>query len=233
MAWGLEIPSNFGPCRPEGVFVGYLEKQLEKFNAMSLEEKARFDGRYAVYKSFIFEKFNFEVGAKAGTKIPVEPLEDNDWPTEFQSKNAYTTLCSWANAEGIFLVEAALKGIIEELEPDVHQFRSVRAINCDGEPFGKQYFLMVVGRYLTSFSPEDSDPESYFKTGGSYVARSYSSKVSGLAIKRSAFGAAHLWKERFGPGVLSRPQVLFSDQLQAKMKKEKMRLPKHYRLKEV
>ena len=56
----------------------------------------------------------------------------------------------------IYAVEAALKDIIEGLEPGVHQFNPVQILTSKGEPWPAEYFLMVVGRYLDSFRPDQT-----------------------------------------------------------------------------
>ena len=89
---------------------------------------------------------------------------------------------------------------------------------------------MVIGTFLTSFDPEQSERDSWSSSGGSYWAAFHNARLaSGLAMRSAVFGDRHLWRERD----LRRPQIYFSDTVQAKIKSAGLSMPKHFKLKGV
>ncbi|WP_210207207.1 hypothetical protein [Rhodoblastus acidophilus] len=97
--------------------------------------------------------------------------------------------------------------------------------------YPKQYFVMVIGQYIDSFSPEQSDAANLKRNGVRryLVLRDDSIKaMSGLAFFRNLFGDAHLWRERYITNVL----FCLSDQLKSEIDHLGLRVPKHYTMKE-
>ena len=53
--------------------------------------------------------------------------------------------------------------------------------------------------------------------------------ITGLALSKDAIGGAHLWREK----KLTQPDIFLSDTLKARAMDAGLRLPKHFRMKEV
>lgn len=251
MVWGMGVPSNFGEFWPDGNFEGldkngtdlWSERLRLHYLAQSPEEQRRlydygdkhvgFGAGY--YASYVSGKFVQELGAPANPEgllfSPVEPLEA---PQFFLTEKNYQALGSLiALNYGVRAVDEKLKAIIERLEPGVHQFFPIEIRMPRGKLFPAKYHTMVIGRFLDSFSPENSKMESWGDYGpnypNSYSYKASSAGISGLALAKARFGDAHLWRERSFTSAL----MCFSDALRTEIAKTGLRLPKHYSMKEV
>jgi hypothetical protein len=100
------------------------------------------------------------------------------------------------------------------------------------EPYPVPYYLMVIGRFLESFSPEQSAPGSFSDEGGSpkwySVSFTAMGRDSGIVFSRSGFAGAHLWRERRLSHL-----VCMSNELQAEIKRAGLRIWKHWPMREV
>lgn len=233
MVWALIEPGSFGDFFPDGDFVGKKEQLAAHFDKISAEFQAMFGGSSASYKSYVSSKFTNEIGTKIGEKPKLVPLEPHEKPSWFQTEKRYTSLGSIIETSNQLLaVDEALKTIVERLEPGVHDFWPMQITMPKGEVYPKKYYAMVIGQFKDSFSPENSEEGSWTteKNYDSYVVRIDNKQyVSGLAFLKKATGTAHLWRER----KLRRPNICFSDALQAEIDNAGLRISKHIRSKEV
>jgi hypothetical protein len=241
MVWGLSMPSSFGDFFPNGDYVGWDEELTRYFNEeMPAEEQALFgeSGTGSIVKTrsyihFVAEKFKNEYGSnKLGGLPPITPIEAHETPKRFETVKTYTSLGSLVKLTNrILAVDETLKDIIERLEPGVHHFFPLQITIPKKQAYPKRYYVMAVGQYLDSFSPEKSNEGSWRdRTIGYYTAFDETKKyLAGLAFSKSVFGKAHLWRERH----LISPEIIFSDELQAEIAKAGLRLPKHYQMKAV
>jgi hypothetical protein len=238
MVWGLSMPSSFGDFFPHGGYVGWDEERTRYFNEkMTSEQKALFGNGAGIqeimYHNFVAAKFKNEYGSnKLGGLPPITPIEAHESPKWFETKKSYSSLGSLIIlASGLWAVDETLKDIIERFEPGVHHFFPLQITMPKKQAYPKRYYIMAIGQYLDSFSPEKSNERSWRdRTMGYYTAFDETKKyLAGLAFSKSVFGKAHLWRERH----LISPEIIFSDELQAEIAKAGLRLPKHYQMKEM
>jgi hypothetical protein len=233
MVWGLNMPSSFGAYFPDGKYVGYSEK-LEKYfrEDMTEEGKAKSAYRDTKYVSRVVQKFS-RGPSDLDNGVPLGPIAEHEWPDQYELSRPYSALGSlfMMNSQ-ILAVETALRDIVERLEPGVHQFRQISVTTRKGAAVAKQYHTMVIGRFLDCFDPAASDEGSWEKEHGyeSYWAFMNSSRyISGLAFSKVKMNNAHMWRER----KVRSPEIYFSDALKSEFDRAGLRLPRHFRMKEV
>jgi hypothetical protein len=240
MVWGLKMPSGFGDYFPEpgAGHVGWRESLTKYFNeAMPAEEKALLldqpGSAVGSYVYFVSTKFYGEPGRSWGGRPPITPVAEHEWPMWYETKKRYSTIGSlWEMSGQIPAVEEALKDVIERLEPGVHHFHPITVTTRKGDIYPKRYYTMVIGQFLDSFEPAKSAEGSWSKEKDydSYTAYIDDKKcIEGLALSSASFGSAHLWRERR----LRSPDIFLSDILKAEIDKAGLRIPRHYRMKEV
>ncbi|NJM83197.1 MAG: hypothetical protein HC844_12535 [Tabrizicola sp.] len=133
------------------------------------------------------------------------------------------------------MVDAAMRDIIELLDPGIHQFRPVRITTKHDEDFPGKHFSMMIGRFIDSFSPQHSDAEHFrvefdsINKHQQYFSLSADRSPSSLAFSRTAFHGAHLWRER----CLWMPNVLISNELRDAIKAAGLKTPTLYKATEV
>lgn len=260
MVWGMSLPSGFGDFWPSGEAEydkktresGWGDRLRLFYLAQAPEEQRRLldYGENHVgygaggYRSYVAGKFFSEHGADklvadryhfgspehpcSKVYIPVEPHEA---PQSYTTEKSYQALGSFIQLSGLAMaVDEPLKEIIERLEPGVHQFFPIEIRMPRGKLYPTQYYTVVIGQYLDSFSPENSDEYAFRENGKyGYIHERNKAGVIGLAFSKSAFGNAHLWRERCFRQIL----FCFSDELQAEIIGAGLRVPKHYKMMEV
>ncbi|WP_454607829.1 imm11 family protein [Labrenzia sp. MBR-25] len=230
------MPSGFGAYFPDGDYVGYRERLTKYFDEeMPAEEKAKFgEDKDIGYVSHVVQNFTYEPGTAHGDNIPCRLVAEYEWPEEYELVKTYKALGSLFEMNGQLLaVEPAFKDVVERLEPGIHHFRPLRVTTRKREAYPKRYYTMVISKFLDCFDPASSAEGSWEKPSEDYDSyRVYidtKKYMEGLAFSRSAIGNAHLWRERR----LYSPQIYFSDALKAAFDRAGLRLPRHYRMKEV
>jgi hypothetical protein len=88
----------------------------------------------------------------------------------------------------------------------------------------------VVGQYFDSISQAESDPGSLRANGEyRYFSPETKKEISGIALRKAVFGNAQLWRERrFGEWL-----TCFSDDLISEIAQAGLRLPRHYKMKDL
>ncbi|KYG24326.1 hypothetical protein SE92_32100 [Bradyrhizobium sp. AT1] len=223
MVWGLVDPNSFGEFFPYGDFVGWEEGVKRHFDEeMSAEQRAAFDNWDVNYRETVSRKFTEDGGALS---------ESHQRPSEFrldESGKSLGALLLLTNR--LLAVDAKMHELIESLEPGVHQFWPLRITQKKGEEYPVPYFGMIVRHFIDSFVPgesvgyEGSQELNFFS-----IIHSTKKAYGDLAVSKSMVAGNHLWRERR----LKRPNILFSDELQAEMTRQGLRIPKHCRLKVV
>ncbi len=98
--------------------------------------------------------------------------------------------------------------------------------------YPKQYYVLRIGQFIDSFSPELSDDSAWLPSEVSkdmyFVKYPNKECMSGLVMKKSSFGHAQLWREK----KLEIPDYFFSDELHDAIVEAKLRVPRFYKLKE-
>ena len=248
MVWGMSLPSSFGQFWPEGGFEGEIdggpndgwsERLKAYFQEQTPEvQKELFDwddqgsgNRAHFYPSYASRKLRSEMGTRENSYMPpFTPIKPHELPLSFDIVRGGKSLASLIALNfGILAVDEALKEIIERLEPGVHQFFPIEIRLRNGKLYPEKYYILVIGQYFDSFSPEGSDKFSFKLDKVRFSYENNKAGISGLAFRKSVFGGAHLWRERRIIGLLT----CFSDELQAEITKAGLHIPKHYRMREV
>lgn len=225
MAWGVMEPSGFGEYFPDANYVGWDEAIRAYYAAeMSDAEKAAMGMADRVLLSRFSLKFTEDRG----------PIPPQIAPTHLHCAKSYKSLASLLITESRLLaVDGRLKAVIEELEPGVHQFWPIRITMPRGQEYPEPYFVLVIRQYIDSFVPEASERDAWEKTYGNdnqFRVRIPTKKyVTGLALSIEAIGGAYLWREKR----LVDPRVYVSDRPTAEIARLGLRIPKHFRLREV
>ncbi|MDW4548467.1 hypothetical protein R5H32_03780 [Defluviimonas sp. D31] len=131
----------------------------------------------------------------------------------------------------MYAVTGPLREIIERLEPGVHQFNPIRVLLPKGVEHPVPHYMMVVGRWLSSFRLEESDPDCLRDKRPDFSTLSSFDKkcCAGAAMAQAVIGDAHLWRERH----LSGPTFFISDRLKEEIIAAGLRLPPNHEMKSV
>lgn len=187
MVWGMGLPSGFGEFWPEGDFEGqigggpedgWMRRLTAYFKAQPIEvQKELFDwvnhgsGSAAhEYPAYVYSKFRSEAGTRENIHSPpYNSIKAHEAPLSFDVERGGKLLGSLIKLNGrIMAVDDTLKAIIERLEPDVHQFFPLEIKLRKGKVYPKPYYIIVIGTYFDSFSPEKSENFSYHDYGQTY-----------------------------------------------------------------
>jgi hypothetical protein len=216
------------------------QKRLFDYDMLGFDEEVyggnKFDYARHAYPSFVCQKFTCEWGTVPlgpDRRVPYSPIESHEAPRFFQTTKGCKALGSLIKLNsGLLAVDEALKAIIERLEPTVHHFFPIEIRMPRGKVYPANYYTLAIGQYFDSFSPENSKEgsfQSYPDYPGYYNLEASKKVVTGLALIKAKFGTAHLWRERGFREWLA----CFSDEFIAEITSAGLRIPKHYKMKEV
>jgi hypothetical protein len=252
MVWGMSLPGNFGEFWPDGDFeydtktreTGWFRRLTAYYEEQTPEEQKRlfdFKGdpsdaarRYGTFPAY---KFNAEPGSVAkNTPHPAYgPVESHEIPRSWDTFKSHKMLGALIKTSSkILAVNAQLKDIIERLEPGVHGFYPFPIRMPKGQVYPDQYYILRIGQYFDAFSREDSwegSVEDSANVPGLLHLNCSKKAITGLAFRKNVFRVAHLWRDRqlgFGEEL-----TCFSDELIAEIEQAGLRIPKHYKMKEV
>lgn len=244
MAWVVDFELQFGRFFPFGHYVGFEERLGTYFaKEMSAEDKSIFLGGVGTsYKNWVFEKFTQEIGVQHPRgPMALTAIKDHEWPLAYQAETPIRSLGSLIQlTHEVLIVEARVKELIERLEPSIHQFRPITLRQPNSEPFPGSYYIVVIGRFIDSFLPDATEQRLWhrvtYQTKGQRVDTGFlgldaigTENFAALAYSRQAIDGAHLWRERR----LSGTSFYLSDMLHDAFIREKLTLPRHFRVKEV
>jgi hypothetical protein len=222
MVWALKEPGGFGDFWPDGTFRKWREHIESYFSEqMSDGQRAGYNNRHVTYCYNISERFTKDLG----------PILPHEVPVEFETERSYLSLASTIKTENqLIAVDENLKNLIEEFEPDVHQFWPIRILMPKDKAYPQQYYGLRIGQFIESFIPVEGTHRADDSAGGPYLANGYD-KAAYMKLQFSGerIGNAHLWRE---PQLL-RPNIFISDSLQAAILERGLRIFKHYQVKVV
>lgn len=243
MAWAVRFKIEFGRFFPLGNFSEFGERLHTYFTQkMTAEQRAVFHHEN-YYEPWVFQKFSREIGAMYTTNLPlVTPLQDHEWPHEYRAERSIKSLGSIVTLpNGVLAVDETMKGLIEGLEPGIHQFRPINFLQPNSEIFPGTYFTMIIGQFRDSFIPEPEtedtlwqrssylDPDKGRTFTGKYTFSALSAeRYARLPLSAEAIAGAHLWRERNLIG----PDFFISDALHDAIKKAKLKMPQNFKVKE-
>ncbi len=243
MAWAVDFKSEIGQFFPDGDFPELRERLHAYFTQeMPPEDKAVF-GHEVDYVGWVFGKFVKEIGVlHPGDRTVLTALLDHEWPRAFQTERKIRSLGSlFKTTNKVLAVDEAMKDVIEEVEPGIHRFRPITFLQPNSDPFPGSYFSMVIGQFRDSFIP-DPDTEgdlwrrlSYLDENkvriftGTYLFSALTAeRYVRLSLSGAATEGAHLWRERNLRG----PDFFISDAMYAAIKKAKLKIPQHFKVRE-
>lgn len=228
MPWAIQLPSVFNEFGPDGEHEGYTE-QLAAYHATAtdLEECEKWFNHYA---ERVTTKFESEFGNPH--EPPLTPIKPHEWPTVFKLRKPRNRLGSLIRMpNNILAVDDALKSIIEAAEPGLHLFNPIRVLSSKREELWGKYHVLVISRFLTSFRPEQSNPELLKNREKHPVPLFFNPIVyAQMAVSAEEIRDAHLWQERGNFGIA---KIFMSDHLQSAIAEAGLRIPPHVRAKPV
>lgn len=239
MVWGMKPPETFGEFWPDGEFKGWSANLMGHYLKQPPEvQRELFDGRYegmeaaANYPYYVSQKFINGVGTEIRPDdAPFTAVQPHEAPRCFVTEKSYSELGALIELnDRILAVDEALKTIVEQLEPGVHQFFPIEIKTSTGEVYPKPFYSLVIGQYLDSFAPNESKEKSWRVDGPDYYFYDKSKiGISGLALSKRVFGGAHLWRE----SRMSSQLNCFSNQLKTEMEQAGLRTPSLYQMIEI
>lgn len=246
MAWGMLSPTGPGEFMPLGDFEGRVEpassgwrERLKKYyDDQGPEEQKKLynptdDRGVNSYPNYVSGKFREEIGTSDGPYGPIfNKVQPHEPPINFETEKRCVSLGSLIELTNrIIAVDSSMKDLLEKYECGVHQFYPIEILMPREAVFEQTYYVLVVGNYNDSWSREDSEEGSWRENGGPgyYAIEKSKSGINGLAVSKAKFGGSHLWRDRH----LGSRLICLSDELQSAINDAGLRLPKHYRMKEV
>jgi hypothetical protein len=235
MVWGMALPEGYGEFWPSGDFENdHWRARLKAYFSehASDGQKALFDDGHGNaahwYASYAIRKFIDEHNGE--DRVPFTPVEPHEPPRYFDTAKGHKTLGSLIMLTSKMLaVDAPLKAVIERLEPGVQQFFPIEIRMPRRKVYPASYYLLVM-RYLDAFSPADTKSGSVMQSeSGILTLDKTKAGMGGPAMRKALFDDAHLWRERR----FFQELICFSDALRAEIEKAGLRIPKHYKLKEM
>jgi hypothetical protein len=258
MVWGMALPNNYGEFWPGGgggfeydrktQDDGWFDRLRAYYKEQTPEEQKRLfdfkgDPGHAAhfYGTFPAYKFNSEPGSvdRNGFEPPYGPIEPHEIPRSYDSTRTYKTLGALIKLScKILAVDVQLKSILEKLEPGMHGFYPLEIGMPKGQIYPEQYYILRISQYFDAFSREDSwerSAKNYERLEGEELIthrlhlNDSKKGITGLAFRKIVFGNAHLWRER----IFDENLICLSDALVAEIERAGLRIPKHYKMKEV
>ncbi|MCP4183250.1 MAG: hypothetical protein GY761_08020 [Hyphomicrobiales bacterium] len=221
MAWALKDPEGYGDYWPKGDDLGW-DEQVETYvhNGMPEKEKARVCDGSVVFMSKISKKFHKDYG----------PVVWQESPPEYQTEKSCVNLASTIHVNNQLLaVDEALKDIIKQFEPDVHQFFPLKITMPKGIEYPVQYYIIVIRQFIEAYIPTDETlgPQS---TERVFFTKDDTKKgIAKLQLSKETIGSAHLWRDTR----MRRPNVFISGALQAAIAEAGLKIFRHHKVMEV
>lgn len=251
MVWAVLLPSNFNEFFPRGEFHGYREALAAHYNAeqrpgLTPQHRVEFvfrsdrpmksDGRpysaFSTYMLDVTEKFHEEIGVPRPHEPALLPILPHEWPKDYVFEKLYKRPASLMKLSNrMYVVEERLRDVIEGLEPGVHQFHPVRMELPAGVEHPIRFHMMVVTRWLDSFSLAQSDRKGLrdADSDSPWVYPDSKENFAGVAMESTVIKDAHIWRERRLQGA----DFFTSDVLKDEAGKSGLRLPPSFQMKSV
>jgi hypothetical protein len=175
MVWGMRLPTDFGQFWPSGEFEfdpkanesEWYDRLRRHYLAQTPDEQIRLydyrrlePGRNTVedaanqYRTYVSSKFTIELGKKdpGMHHLPVTRVDSHEVPRTFDTDKTYKSLGSLIKLnDKIVAVDDLVKNEIEKIEPDVHEFFTIKIRGPNGENFPNLYFILIIRQYFDSY----------------------------------------------------------------------------------
>lgn len=122
-------------------------------------------------------------------------IEDRFWPKRARLMTERKGLPHWLGFCSLWGVSEDFRECIEELEPDVHEYREVEVSRKDGSAFDKRYYAINVRQMLGNVIDWERTTAGSEESGGVLLLRSPKTQLSDriVTVKKSAIDGHHLW----------------------------------------
>ena len=239
MVRGMALPKVFGLFWPDGEFRGWNRGLVAYYMAQPPEvQRALYDGypdpvECAVsYPLYVSRKFISEIGSRKNARPenpPFTPIQVHESPKVFVTEAKCNDLGSLIMLNGrIIAVDEAMKSLIEQFEPGIHQFFPIEIMMPKEVGFPRTFFTLCIGNYFDSFVESASDSKAFDELPNSNGRLSIndsrqriSQSIKGLALAKDVHSGAHLWRERrFGEWL-----TCFSDDFHGAIQDAGLRVP--------
>lgn len=238
MAWGVPLPPG-----PYGKYEGECDHwpnegwwcRLEDWrrDEMSEADKALFGDRsywYCVHAKFQSNGSNVIQDGDGTILLP--PIQPHEPPTWFKYESGHKSPAHIISLPSqVLAVSEPMRGIIESLDPGMHQFYPIDIRNRRGPVYAVPYYVMVIGQVRDSFSSADSSDGLRNVSNGKewFYVPAFKDSVTGVALRHEDHAGTHLWVEKtFGNQIFC-----LSDDLRARIRAMDLKMPKHWQLREV
>ena len=202
---------------------GYWEHLEKRFSEMSAKGEAeeRFYGDF---------KHNVPRDVSYGT----EPITEDLLPKDIALAKPYKVLGDIIRFRMGIAVTARTRALIEEREPDRHQFAPLKITLPSGQPFPADYYILRGLTELDAWDPEQSDPGCFKRSVRIMKMRAPLAEYSqGIAMKRSGIKDHHIWHGFVSPvSGISGFGYYISDNLKDAIRDAGLKTPDIVRLKE-
>ena len=149
------------------------------------------------------------------------PLEDLSLVPRRATQTDKKKLCDVFPMPGLNAVSERFKTIVEEYEPGVHQFIPISLKAKDGTPYDEPYYIFNACQTIACVLADVSPRQSWVvkKAGRRKGMPFVNGPDSDLVLSKPAIDGHHVWTGELIKG----GTVFFSDVLEARMEKEKIR----------
>lgn len=122
-------------------------------------------------------------------------IDDRFWPRRARLMTERKALPHWVGFCSLWGVSEDFRGCIEELEPDVHEFREVEISRKDGSAFDKRYYAMNVRQIVKDAIDWDRTTARSREAHGIRILTQPKSELSGrvIVIAKASVADLHFW----------------------------------------
>lgn len=149
------------------------------------------------------------------------PLDDVSGLPTTAIQTDKKNICDVFTIENIVVVSKKFRSIIEEFEPDVHQFFPIFLKENDGTSYDEEYFIFNICQSFCAILVDQSDvhPWSTVQYGPTTGMPYLTGSDDGLVLSRPKIAGRHVWKN----WLVCMGLPFFSDELAERMNEEKIR----------
>lgn len=173
-----------------------------------------FDLRH--WPQFVFE--DIEKGTFMGLESG-EARHPDGVPTRARLTSKSEEVPDFVQMAGCWAVSGTFRGLVERLEPKVHQFLPVELILGPGRTTPKNYFLLNICQKIDAVIPERSNVDAVLNEATGNVLLHPGAGPPVWVVDGHAIKGLHLWR---GARQL-RDQILFSDVLMSAVRSKDLK----------
>ena len=162
-------------------------------------------------------------------------LEPSEMPRILPLENGPLKLPAvFFSDNGIVICSSELKNILEEFDPNMHQFIPITVLLSNGEKAPDEHFILYVHHFLDTIIDEKTVSNEFAGTVRDDPTRHLRYVNTGLlkngdvAVAKSKLTSANLWREKAYPGI-----YMMSDGLHQRLKENNLQFFKAVKTTEI